>query len=85
MNFADPLSESFFLGGFECSAHRRRDGARLDLLAATGHDRYPARDYETLASLEIRLVRDGLHWHRIEERPGGGWVFWSRRTRYGPL
>ena len=26
--------KSFFLGGFECSNHRRSDGRRLDLLAA---------------------------------------------------
>ena len=39
---------SFFAGGFECSAHRRRDGRRLDLIAATGHDAHAARDYRRL-------------------------------------
>ena len=61
---------SFFLGGFECSSHRRRDGHRLDLLASTGHDRLAAQDYELLSQLGIRAVRDGLRWHLIERTPG---------------
>jgi hypothetical protein len=32
------LFQSWFIGGFECSTHRRRDGRRLDLLASTCHD-----------------------------------------------
>jgi beta-glucosidase/6-phospho-beta-glucosidase/beta-galactosidase len=60
---------SFFLGGFECSAHRRRDGQRLDLLAATGHDRLAAQDYRQLARYGIHAVRDGLRWHLIERAP----------------
>ena len=31
------------MGGFECSTHRRRDGRRLDLIAATGHDEFCRR------------------------------------------
>jgi hypothetical protein len=42
------LFKSFFLGGFECSNHRRSDGRRLDLIAATGHDRWAAHDYAEL-------------------------------------
>ncbi len=61
---------SFFLGGFECSSHRRRDGRRLDLLASTGHDRLAAKDYELLARHGIRAARDGLRWHLIESTPG---------------
>ena len=62
---------SFFLGGFECSTHRRApDGLRLDLLRATQHDRLCARDYRALAALGIRTVRDGLRWHLIETAPG---------------
>ena len=46
--------KSFFLGGFECSNHRRSDGRRLDLLAATGHDRWAAHDYaESQAPFEL--------------------------------
>jgi len=61
---------SFFLGGFECSSHRRADGRRLDLLASTGHDRLAAEDYGILAAHGIRAVRDGLRWHLIERAPG---------------
>lgn len=64
------LFQSFFLGGFECSTHRRGDGRRLDLLAATGHDRWAAHDYATLQQHGIRSARDGLRWHLIERTPG---------------
>ncbi len=59
-----------FLGGFECSTHRRADGTRLDLLAATEHDRLAEADYRQLAEHGMRTVRDGIRWHRIETRPG---------------
>jgi hypothetical protein len=42
------LFQSFFLGGFECSSHRRRDGRRLDLLASTHHDMNAESDYRAL-------------------------------------
>jgi hypothetical protein len=62
---------SFFLGGFECSTHRRApDGMRLDLLRATRHDHLCEADYRALAALGIRSVRDGLRWHLIETAPG---------------
>ncbi|HZF69169.1 MAG TPA: hypothetical protein VEZ47_14100 [Gemmatirosa sp.] len=61
---------SFFLGGFECSTHRRRDGRRLDVLASTEHDRHAASDYAQLAGHGIRTVREGFRWHLIEPRAG---------------
>lgn len=64
------LFNSFWLGGFECASHRRNDGKRLDLLAATGHDQRAAADYRQLASHGIRTVRDGVRWHLIERTPG---------------
>lgn len=64
------LLSSFFLGGFECSSHRRRDGRRLDLVAQTRHDELVAQDYAMLADLGVRSVRDGLRWHLIEKSPG---------------
>lgn len=67
---ASRLFRSFFIGGFECSTHRRRDGVRLDLIAATGHDRGAAADYRMLAERGIRTARDGLRWHLIETAPG---------------
>src|ERR671913_1276411 len=53
------LFQSWFIGGFECSTHRRRDGRRLDLLASTRHDTYARSDYLTLAEHRISTVRDG--------------------------
>lgn len=64
------LFESFFMAGFECSTHRRRDGRRLDLIAATRHDRWAAKDYAALSAHGLRTARDGLRWHLIEQRPG---------------
>lgn len=66
----EPLFKSFFMAGFECATHRRRDGRRLDLLAATGHDRLAASDYRTVAGLGLRTIRDGFRWHLIEQAPG---------------
>ena len=43
MTFRPSLFRSFFLGGFECSTHRRKDGRRLDLIAATGDSVQAAR------------------------------------------
>jgi len=64
------LFRSFFVGGFECSSHRRRDGVRLDLVHSTGHARWPGEDFSALAACGIRTVRSGLRWHLIEPRPG---------------
>lgn len=66
----DPQFQSFFMGGFECSTHRRPDGRRLDLIAATQHDRHALADYRALMAHGISTVRDGLRWHLIEQRPG---------------
>ena len=58
------------MGGFECATHQRQDRAQLDLLRETGHDRRAAEDYRLLATTGVHTVRDGLRWHRIEQRPG---------------
>jgi len=36
--WSEPLFDTFFLGGFECSCHLLEDGRRLDLTASTRHD-----------------------------------------------
>lgn len=64
------MFRSFFLGGFECSTHRRRCGRRLDMVAATGHDRFAAADYARLKDRGVLTVREGLRWHLIEATPG---------------
>lgn len=65
-----PKFESFFLGGFECATHRRRDGQRIDVVDQSAHDRHCAVDYRLLADAGVRAARDGLRWHLIERVPG---------------
>jgi hypothetical protein len=69
VTFRPTLFGSFFLGGFECSTHRRADGRRLDLIAGTHHDRLAAEDYRQLAEHGVRAVRDGVRWHLVEASP----------------
>jgi beta-glucosidase/6-phospho-beta-glucosidase/beta-galactosidase len=75
---ADIPFKSFYMAGFECSSHRRRsDGVRLDLIAATGHDRLVRDDYRSCARHGLLTVRDGLRWHLIEREPGRyDWSSW---------
>ena len=62
---------SFWWGGWECSSHRRlADRRRVDVVAATGHDRWAAEDYRALGALGMWTVRDGLRWPLIETFPG---------------
>ena len=69
--------DSFFQAGFECSSHRRRDGVRLDLIRATGHDRHALKDYRLLRDLGFRTLRDGLRWHLIGRSPDKyDWSSW---------
>jgi beta-glucosidase/6-phospho-beta-glucosidase/beta-galactosidase len=65
----NPLFQSFFQGGFECSTHRPRSRHRLDLIAATGHDTHAAADYARVRTQGIRTLRDGIRWHLIERTP----------------
>jgi beta-glucosidase/6-phospho-beta-glucosidase/beta-galactosidase len=67
----EPLFNSFWLAGFECSSqiHYRGRG-RLDYSAELEHDRRCRVDFAMLAPLGIRAVRDGIRWHLIEMRPG---------------
>jgi hypothetical protein len=66
---ADAGFRSFFLGGFECSTHRLRQGKRLDLIAATRHDSFCEADYARLREIGISSARDGVRWHLIETSP----------------
>jgi glycosyltransferase involved in cell wall biosynthesis len=67
---APALFRSFVQGGFESSTHRLRDGRRLDVIAATGHDVHAEADYRQLARMRLRTVRDAARWHLIERQPG---------------
>jgi hypothetical protein len=63
------LFSSFLQGGFECSTHRLKSGRRLDLIAATEHDRFALSDYRRLRELGITTVREGIRWHLVERQP----------------
>jgi glycosyltransferase involved in cell wall biosynthesis len=60
----------FFIGGFESSTMRRRDGRRNDLASATRHDTFADADYLRLRDLGITTVREGAAWHRLEPHRG---------------
>ena len=65
------LFDSFFLGGFESSAHRQTlDQRQLDLIAATRHDEFVLEDYRMARRCNVRSIRDALRWHLIEAEPG---------------
>ena len=74
--FRPGVFRSFFLGGFECSTHRRADGRRLDLIASTRHDQLATSDYRQLTENGITAARDGVRWHLVEKGPPG-WYDWS--------
>ena len=63
---SDPLFNSFWQAGFECSTHRRRDGKRLDLLSQTRHDELAVEDFRRLASFGIKTARTSARWHLVE-------------------
>ena len=65
----EQLFKSFMMGGFECSTHRRGDGKRLDVIAATRHDEFAFADYRRLKSVGMLTARDGVRWHLIEKTP----------------
>lgn len=64
------ILKSFFGGGFECSTHKRRSGHRLDLVAATKHDRFALFDYQRFQGEGLRVAREGVRWHLVEAKPG---------------
>jgi beta-glucosidase/6-phospho-beta-glucosidase/beta-galactosidase len=61
---------SFWMAGFESACHINRDGVRLDMIAATQHDRFVREDYARLVRVGIRTVRDTVRWHLVERTPG---------------
>lgn len=64
-----PLFNSFFMAGFECSTHRLRSGRRLDMVAATHHDKFARQDYDRIRAMGLRTAREGVRWHLVEQRP----------------
>jgi len=66
----EPLFSGFFGAGFECTTFRRRSGQVLDLVAATGHDRFAHQDYIRLQQQGFRFAREGVRWEKVEAEPG---------------
>jgi beta-glucosidase/6-phospho-beta-glucosidase/beta-galactosidase len=58
--------DSFWIGGFEAATHINGAGKRLDMLAATQHDRQVEHDYQLLRSVGICTVRDATRWPLID-------------------
>lgn len=76
------MFDSFFIAGFECATHRRRDGERVDSIAAQQHDRWADKDYALIAAHGMRTARDGLRWHLIEREAGRyDWSSWLPQLR----
>jgi UDP-galactopyranose mutase len=67
---SEPPIQNDWKGGFESATHINHAGIRLDMVAATQHDREVAGDYARLRALGFRTAREGLRWHVIEPRPG---------------
>ena len=69
------IFSSFWIAGFESACHITRQGHRLDMIAATQHDRFVEEDYVRLRQVGITSVRDTARWHLIEH--GGRYDFRS--------
>lgn len=60
------LFRSFWQAGFESACHINRDGARIDMVASTQHDRQLRADYERLAAMGIQVAREGIRWPLVD-------------------
>jgi hypothetical protein len=47
----------------------RHSGLRLDLVKATTHDKFANQDYLRLENQCIRVSREGIRWHLVEQEP----------------
>jgi len=61
--------KSFWMGGFECTDQLNFYGNRVDLLNTTAHFQLIHKDYEMLKTLNIRTVREGIRWSKVEYEP----------------
>lgn len=70
---------SFWMGGYEGADHINGRGDALDMVRATGHDRFLTPDYRAARQLGLRCVRESIGW-RLTERGPAHWDF-SRAER----
>jgi hypothetical protein len=64
-----PPFQSFWMGGFECTDKLNAFGNRVDFLTLTKHLEFIDQDYQSLAQLNIRTVREGIRWSQVEKSP----------------
>ena len=57
------------MGGYECADHINRSGKRINLLKETEHDKRASEDFRLLASLGIKVAREGICWSDVETAP----------------
>ncbi|WP_419803226.1 amine oxidase [Mucilaginibacter sp.] len=60
---------SFWMAGYECTDQMNYYGDRVDLLTLTGHYQLIDQDYKDLAPFNIKTVREGIRWSKVEKRP----------------
>ncbi|WP_293896318.1 hypothetical protein [Flavobacterium sp.] len=63
------LFNTFFMGGYECADQINRSGERINLLKETQHDVRVTEDYEAIAAIGIKTVREGICWSNVEKNP----------------
>ncbi|WP_229213758.1 amine oxidase [Dyadobacter psychrotolerans] len=61
--------KSFWMGGFECADQLNFYGDRVDFLNITAHLDFLRQDYELLKLFDIKTVREGIRWSKVEVRP----------------
>ena len=69
------MFRSFFMAGFECATGYNMHGEWIDQIAATEHDLHADADYERLADVGIRAVREAIRWPLVDR--AGGYDFSS--------
>ncbi|MGN6296636.1 MAG: amine oxidase [Ginsengibacter sp.] len=58
--------ESFWMAGYECADMLNAHGERVDMAKITGHLHRVNEDYDLLKIFNIKTVREGIRWSRIE-------------------
>jgi beta-glucosidase/6-phospho-beta-glucosidase/beta-galactosidase len=64
----NPFS-SFWMAGYECTDKLNAFGHRVDFLNETGHFQLIDQDYKLLRPFNIKTVREGIRWSKVETRP----------------
>jgi hypothetical protein len=57
------------MAGYECTDKMNVFGNRVDFLEVTDHLNQLDEDYTNLAVLDIKTVREGIRWSKVEKQP----------------